>query len=120
VFRPASFARLRRIRARNVMKWPAERLVREEGQTDRDRERWPAKARSNDPGLNKDKIFEEVDRFYRPFFFLDYLRPQPIAAPSSNDVSSTRLLVRRWPLRLRIFQQPAQRKAALPPRSRTA
>ncbi len=55
------------------------------------------------PGLDKDKIFEEVDRFYRVY----YLRPETDLAHHQNDVGGQGHLRAPLPRRLRILQKLA-------------
>ena len=55
------------------------------------------------PGLSKDKIFEEVDRFYRTY----YLRPKPILRIIKTMLEDKDILRAPLPRRLRILQEPA-------------
>ena len=58
------------------------------------------------PGLSKDKIFEEVDRFYRTY----YLRPKPILRIIKTMLEDKDVLVRRCREGYEFFSSLAQRK----------
>ena len=58
------------------------------------------------PGLNKDKIFEEVDRFYRTY----YLRPKPILRIIKTMLEDKDVLVRRCREGYEFFTSLSQRK----------
>jgi radical SAM superfamily enzyme YgiQ (UPF0313 family) len=59
------------------------------------------------PGLSKDKIFEEVDRFYRTY----YLRPKPILRIIKTMLEDKDILVRRSREGFEFFKSLSQRKA---------
>ena len=59
------------------------------------------------PGLSKDKIFEEVDRFYRAY----YLRPKPILRIIKTMLEDKDMLVRRCREGFEFFKSLSQRKA---------
>lgn len=61
------------------------------------------------PGLSKDKIFEEVDRFYRTY----YLRPKPILRIIKTMLEDKDVLVRRCREGYEFFSSLAQRKQDL-------
>ena len=61
------------------------------------------------PGLSKDKIFEEVDRFYRAY----YLRPKPILRIIKTMLEDKDVLRPPIARGLRIFQEPASTKGRL-------
>jgi radical SAM superfamily enzyme YgiQ (UPF0313 family) len=61
------------------------------------------------PGLNKDKIFEEVDRFYRAY----YLRPKPILRIIKTMLEDKDILVRRCREGYEFFKSLRERKADL-------
>jgi predicted nucleic-acid-binding protein len=61
------------------------------------------------PGLNKDKIFEEVDRFYRTY----YLRPKPILRIIKTMLEDKDILVRRCREGYEFFRSLRERKADL-------
>ena len=75
-----------------------------------------SRARWNIPGLSKDKIFEEVDRFYRAY----YLRPKPILRIIKTMLEDKDVLVRRcregyeffkaWPSGSRIWRRRGRRR----------
>jgi radical SAM superfamily enzyme YgiQ (UPF0313 family) len=58
------------------------------------------------PGLDKDKIFEEVDRFYRTY----YLRPKPILRIIKTMLEDKDVLVRRCREGYEFFSSLAKRK----------
>ena len=59
------------------------------------------------PGLSKDKIFEEVDRFYRSYF----LRPKPILRIIKTMLEDKDVLIRRSREGFEFFKSLSQRKA---------
>ena len=61
------------------------------------------------PGLSKDKIFEEVDRFYRTY----YLRPKPILRIIKTMLEDKDILVRRCREGYEFFRSLNERKADL-------
>ncbi len=61
------------------------------------------------PGLSKDKIFEEVDRFYRAY----YLRPKPILRIIKTMLEDKDILVRRCREGYEFFRSLNERKADL-------
>jgi radical SAM superfamily enzyme YgiQ (UPF0313 family) len=61
------------------------------------------------PGLDKDKIFEEVDRFYRAY----YLRPKPILRIIKTMLEDKDILVRRCREGYEFFRSLNERKADL-------
>ena len=61
------------------------------------------------PGLSKDKIFEEVDRFYRAY----YLRPKPILRIIKTMLEDKDILVRRCREGYEFFKSLNERKADL-------
>ncbi len=61
------------------------------------------------PGLSKDKIFEEVDRFYRSY----YLRPKPIMRIIKTMLEDKDVCVRRLREGYEFFKSLKQRKVAL-------
>jgi predicted nucleic-acid-binding protein len=61
------------------------------------------------PGLDKDKIFEEVDRFYRTY----YLRPKPIMRIIKTMLEDKDILVRRCREGYEFFKSLNERKADL-------
>src|SRR5438046_6037575 len=61
------------------------------------------------PGLNKDKIFEEVDRFYRAY----YLRPKPILRIIKTMLEDKDVFVRRCREGYEFFKSLRQRKVDL-------
>jgi radical SAM superfamily enzyme YgiQ (UPF0313 family) len=61
------------------------------------------------PGLSKDKIFEEVDRFYRTY----YLRPKPILRIIKTMLEDKDILVRRCREGYEFFNSLRQRKQDL-------
>jgi hopanoid biosynthesis associated radical SAM protein HpnJ len=61
------------------------------------------------PGLSKDKIFEEVDRFYRAY----YLRPKPILRIIKTMLEDKDVCVRRLREGYEFFRSLRQRKADL-------
>jgi hypothetical protein len=61
------------------------------------------------PGLSKDKIFEEVDRFYRAY----YLRPKPILRIIKTMLEDKDVLVRRCREGYEFFKSLSQRKQDL-------
>ena len=58
------------------------------------------------PGLNKDEIFEEVDRFYRAY----YLRPKPILRIIKTMLEDKDIFVRRCREGYEFFKSLRQRK----------
>ena len=75
------------------------------------------------PGLSKEKIFEEVDRFYRTY----YLRPKPILRIIKTMLEDKDMMVRRCREGFEFFKSLKQRKqdmaasrAANPPSLATA
>jgi hopanoid biosynthesis associated radical SAM protein HpnJ len=75
------------------------------------------------PGLSKEKIFEEVDRFYRTY----YLRPKPILRIIKTMLEDKDMMVRRCREGFEFFKSLKQRKqdmaaarAANPPALATA
>ena len=58
------------------------------------------------PGLSKEKIFEEVDRFYRTY----YLRPKPILRIIKTMLEDKDVLVRRCREGYEFFTSLSQRK----------
>jgi radical SAM superfamily enzyme YgiQ (UPF0313 family) len=58
------------------------------------------------PGLSKDKIFEEVDRFYRTY----YLRPKPVMRIIKTMLEDKDVLVRRCREGYEFFRSLRQRK----------
>ena len=58
------------------------------------------------PGLDKDKIFEEVDRFYRTY----YLRPKPIMRIIKTMLEDKDILVRRCREGYEFFRSLRERK----------
>src|SRR6266700_7676279 len=61
------------------------------------------------PGLSKDKIFEEVDRFYRAY----YLRPKPILRIIKTMLEDKDVFVRRCREGYEFFKSLRQRKVDL-------
>jgi radical SAM superfamily enzyme YgiQ (UPF0313 family) len=61
------------------------------------------------PGLSKDKIFEEVDRFYRAY----YLRPKPILRIIKTMLEDKDVCVRRLREGYEFFKSLRERKADL-------
>ena len=61
------------------------------------------------PGLSKEKIFEELDRFYRDF----YMRPKPILRIIKTMLEDKHMLVRRTREGFEFFRNMRQRKADL-------
>jgi radical SAM superfamily enzyme YgiQ (UPF0313 family) len=61
------------------------------------------------PGLSKDRIFEEVDRFYRAY----YLRPKPILRIIKTMLEDKDVCVRRLREGYEFFKSLRQRKADL-------
>jgi radical SAM superfamily enzyme YgiQ (UPF0313 family) len=61
------------------------------------------------PGLSKDKIFEEVDRFYRSY----YLRPKPIMRIIKTMLEDKDVCVRRLREGYEFFKSLKQRKVDL-------
>jgi len=61
------------------------------------------------PGLNKDEIFEEVDRFYRAY----YLRPKPILRIIKTMLEDKNVCVRRLREGYEFFTTLNQRKKDL-------
>jgi hopanoid biosynthesis associated radical SAM protein HpnJ len=61
------------------------------------------------PGLSKEKIFEEVDRFYRAY----YLRPKPILRIIKTMLEDKDILVRRCREGYEFFKSLNERKADL-------
>ncbi len=61
------------------------------------------------PGLSKDKIFEEVDRFYRAY----YLRPKPILRIIKTMLEDKDVCVRRLREGYEFFKSMAQRRSDL-------
>jgi len=61
------------------------------------------------PGLDKNKIFEEVDRFYRTY----YLRPKPIMRIIKTMLEDKDILVRRCREGYEFFRSLNERKADL-------
>src|SRR5277367_2087005 len=61
------------------------------------------------PGLDKDKIFEEVDRFYRTY----YLRPKPILRIIKTMLEDKDILVRRCREGYEFFKSLSERKSDL-------
>jgi len=61
------------------------------------------------PGLSKDKIFEEVDRFYRAY----YLRPKPILRIIRTMLEDKDVFVRRCREGYEFFKSLGQRKEDL-------
>jgi radical SAM superfamily enzyme YgiQ (UPF0313 family) len=61
------------------------------------------------PGLDKNKIFEEVDRFYRTY----YLRPKPILRIIKTMLEDKDILVRRCREGYEFFRSLNERKADL-------
>jgi radical SAM superfamily enzyme YgiQ (UPF0313 family) len=61
------------------------------------------------PGLDKDKIFEEVDRFYRTY----YLRPKPILRIIRTMLEDKDILVRRCREGYEFFKSLRERKSDL-------
>src|SRR5277367_4189339 len=61
------------------------------------------------PGLDKDKIFEEVDRFYRTY----YLRPKPILRIIKTMLEDKDILVRRCREGYEFFKSLRERKSDL-------
>ncbi len=61
------------------------------------------------PGLDKDKIFEEVDRFYRTY----YLRPKPIMRIIKTMLEDKDILVRRCREGYEFFRSLRERKSDL-------
>src|SRR5205814_2534301 len=61
------------------------------------------------PGLSKDKIFEEVDRFYRAY----YLRPKPILRIIKTMLEDKEVFVRRCREGYEFFKSMAQRRSDL-------
>ncbi|HEX3889958.1 MAG TPA: hopanoid biosynthesis associated radical SAM protein HpnJ, partial [Verrucomicrobiae bacterium] len=61
------------------------------------------------PGLSKDKIFEEVDRFYRTY----YLRPKPILRIIKTMLEDKDILVRRCREGYEFFNSLRERKSDL-------
>ncbi len=61
------------------------------------------------PGLDKDKIFEEVDRFYRAY----YLRPKPILRIIKTMLEDKDIFVRRCREGYEFFKSLRQRKVDL-------
>ena len=59
------------------------------------------------PGLSKDQIAEELDRFYRGY----YLRPKPILRIVKTMLEDKNMLVRRTREGFEFFKSLAQRKA---------
>jgi hopanoid biosynthesis associated radical SAM protein HpnJ len=59
------------------------------------------------PGLNKEQIFEEVDRFYRTYYF----RPKPILRIIKTMLEDKHMLVRRCREGFEFFRTLRQRKA---------
>jgi radical SAM superfamily enzyme YgiQ (UPF0313 family) len=85
----------------------AKRLVREEGQ---DRPRGSRRLAAKHAGisrLSKDKIFEEVDRFYRAY----YLRPKPILRIIKTMLEDKDVCVRRCREGYEFFKSLRERKA---------
>ena len=60
-------------------------------------------------GLSKDKIFEEVDRFYRAY----YLRPKPILRIIKTMLEDKNVCVRRLREGYEFFKSLRERKADL-------
>jgi hypothetical protein len=61
------------------------------------------------PGLNKDEIFETVDRFYRTY----YLRPKPILRIIKTMLEDKNVFVRRCREGYEFFKSLRQRKEDL-------
>jgi hypothetical protein len=61
------------------------------------------------PGLSKDKIFEEVDRFYRAY----YLRPKPILRIIKTMLEDKDIFVRRCREGYEFFKSLNERKRDL-------
>jgi hopanoid biosynthesis associated radical SAM protein HpnJ len=61
------------------------------------------------PGLSKEKIFEEVDRFYRTYYF----RPKPILRIVKTMLEDKDVLVRRCREGFEFFKGLRQRKAGV-------
>jgi hopanoid biosynthesis associated radical SAM protein HpnJ len=61
------------------------------------------------PGLSKDKIFSELDRFYRDY----YMRPKPILRIIKTMLEDKHMLVRRTREGFEFFRNMRQRKADL-------
>ncbi|HEY9508468.1 MAG TPA: hopanoid biosynthesis associated radical SAM protein HpnJ [Verrucomicrobiae bacterium] len=61
------------------------------------------------PGLNKDQIFEEVERFYRSY----YLRPKPILRIIKTMLEDKDVCVRRLREGYEFFKSMAQRRSDL-------
>ena len=61
------------------------------------------------PGLSKDKIFEEVDRFYRAY----YLRPKPILRIIKTMLEDKDVCVRRCREGYEFFKSLRERKRDL-------
>ena len=61
------------------------------------------------PGLSKDEIFEEVDRFYRTY----YLRPKPILRIIKTMLEDRDVCVRRLREGYEFFKSLRQRKQDL-------
>ncbi len=59
------------------------------------------------PGLNKEQIFEELDRFYRTYYF----RPKPILRIIKTMLEDKDMLVRRCREGVEFFRTLRQRKA---------
>ena len=88
---------------------PPKRLVHEEGQ---DRPRGDdgfQQSALEYPGLSKDEIFEEVDRFYRAY----YLRPKPILRIIKTMLEDKDVCVRRCREGYEFFSTLNQRKKDL-------
>lgn len=61
------------------------------------------------PGLSKDEIFEEVERFYRAY----YLRPKPILRIIKTMLEDKDVCVRRLREGYEFFKSMAQRRSDL-------
>ena len=84
----------------------AERLVHQQGQDRPGGDRRHAGSTLEYPGLSKDKIAEEVDRFYRGY----YMRPKPILRIVKTMLEDKDVLVRRSREGFEFFKNLSQRK----------